>query len=171
MLGRWGRALVTGDVIEYGSHFLQHAVSLSQTAPLFERYPCALVFAIATLDLLVHALLHLALEDAGSRRLVIVGYLEDVRSVDPVVGTAAHDMVAVDIALVDGDLRRVSAGGGRRVGGHSMVHGSAEGTLSGLAAAGRNAHYCMSPNRSCHLAPGAFSPFNEAQVASRRRVK
>jgi hypothetical protein len=61
------------------------------------------------LDLLVHALLDFALKDTGTRRLVVVGYLEDVSGVDPVVGTTAHDMVAVDIALVDGNLQFVSA--------------------------------------------------------------
>jgi hypothetical protein len=68
-----------------------------------------LIFAISTLDLLVHALLDFALEDTGSGRLIVVGYLEDVGCVDPVVGTTAHDMVAVDIALVDGNLEFVSA--------------------------------------------------------------
>ena len=105
MLGRRRRAAVARDIVEDGAHLVQDAVALCQMASLLQRYPCALVFAITTLDLFVHALLDFALEDAGSRRLVVVGYLEDVGRVDPVVGAAAHDMVAVDIALVDGDLQ------------------------------------------------------------------
>lgn len=59
-----------------------------------------LVFAISTLHLLVHALLHLALQDTRARRLVVVGDFEDVRRVDPVVGAPAHDVVAADIVFV-----------------------------------------------------------------------
>lgn len=57
----------------------------------------------------MHALLDFALEDAGSGRLVVVGDLEDVGSVDPVVGAPAHYMVARDIALVHWHLGQVSA--------------------------------------------------------------
>ena len=59
-----------------------------------------LIFAISTLHFLVHALLHFALENAGSRRLVIVGDLEDMLRVDQVVRAAAHNMVSADIVLV-----------------------------------------------------------------------
>ena len=109
MLGRRWRAPVTGDVVEDGAHLVQNTIPLCQMSPLLEGYPCALVFTISTLDLLVHALLDFALKDTGTRRLVVVGYLEDVSGVDPVVGATAHDMVAVDIALVDGNLQFVSA--------------------------------------------------------------
>jgi hypothetical protein len=109
MFGRRRRAPVARHIVEDGAHLVQYAVALCQMAALLERYPCALVFAITALDLFMHALLDFALEDTGSGGLVVVGYLEDVGCVDPVVGATAHDMVAVDIALVDGDLGFVSA--------------------------------------------------------------
>ena len=80
MLGRRWRAPVTRDVVEDGAHLVQHTIPLCQMSPLLEGYPCALVFTISTLDLLVHALLHFALEDPRSRGLVVVGNLENVRS-------------------------------------------------------------------------------------------
>lgn len=135
MLGGRRGASVAGDIVEDGPHLVEDAVALGKMAALFEGDPGALVLAIAALDLLVHALLHFALEDAGARRLVVVGHLEDVGGVDPVVGAAAHDMVAVDIALVDGDLGSVS--------GLSQASGVAD------------ARCCMSPSRSCHQARGA----------------
>lgn len=63
-----------------------------------------LIFAVSTLHLLMHTLLHLALEDTGPGRLVVVGDLQDVGSVDPVIGATAHDMVARDIAFVHWNL-------------------------------------------------------------------
>jgi hypothetical protein len=104
MLGRRRRTPVAGYVVEDGAHLVQDAVALCKLAPLLKRYPCSLVLSISALHLLVHALLHFALEDTGSGGLVIVGNLEDMCSVDPVVGAASHNMVAVDIALVDRDL-------------------------------------------------------------------
>jgi hypothetical protein len=109
MLRRRRWAPVARHIVEDGSHLVQHAVALGQVAPLLERYPCALVLSIAALHLLVHALLHFALEDAGPGGLIVVGYLEDMGSVDPVVGAPSHNMVAVDIAFVDRDLRCVSS--------------------------------------------------------------
>lgn len=110
MFGRWRRASVAGDVVEDGAHLVEDAVALCQVAAFLERNPCALVLSIAALDLLVDAFLDLALEDTGARRLVVLGYLEDVGSIDPVVCATAHDMVAVDIALVDGDLGNMVSG-------------------------------------------------------------
>jgi len=109
MLGRRGWAPVARHVVEDGSHLVQDAVALGKVAPLLERYPCSLVLSVSALHLLVHAFLHFALEDTGSGRLVIFGDLQDVGSVDPVVGAASHDMVAVDIAFVDRDLQWVSS--------------------------------------------------------------
>lgn len=125
MLGRRRRAPVAGYVVEDGAHLVQHPIPLRQMSPLLEGDPSALVFAIATLHLLVHALLHFALEDTGSGGLIVVGYLEDVGSVDPVVCPAAHDMIAVHIALVDGDLGCVSGerySAGRKAGGGPSTH-------------------------------------------------
>jgi hypothetical protein len=69
-----------------------------------QRHPSPLVLAVAALDLLVDALLHFALEDAGARRLVEAGDLQDMGCIDPVVGATAHNMVAGYIGLVDGHL-------------------------------------------------------------------
>lgn len=104
MLGRRWRAPVAWYIVENGSHLFQDAIALCKVATFLKWNPCALILSIATLHLLVNALLHFALEDTGSGRLVVIGYLEDVGCVDPVVGAAAHDMVAVDIALIHGDL-------------------------------------------------------------------
>lgn len=104
---RWW-APVTGDVVEDGAHPVQHIVALSQSAAIFQRNPGALVLSIAALHLLVDALLDLALEDAGAGGLVVVGHLEDMGRIDPVVGAASHDMVAIDVAFINGHLRDVS---------------------------------------------------------------
>jgi hypothetical protein len=63
-----------------------------------------LILPVPALHLLVDARLHLALEDAGPRGLVIVGYLEDVGRIDPVVGAASHDMIRADGVLIDRHL-------------------------------------------------------------------
>jgi len=64
-----------------------------------------LVFSVSTLYFLVYALLHFALEDAGSTRLVVVRDLQDVCSVDPVVGSASHAVVTFAIELINRDLQ------------------------------------------------------------------
>jgi hypothetical protein len=151
MLGRRRRAPVAGYVVEDGAHLVQHAVALSQVPPDIQRYPCALVFAIAALHLLVHAFLYFALEDAGSGRLVVLGYLKDMRCVDPVVGTPAHDMVAVDIALIDGHLQAASVKSRKLV--KLLRH--CRGYSGYRTMEAHYARYCMSPNRSCRRARGA----------------
>jgi hypothetical protein len=75
MLRRRRRTPVARDVVKDGAHLMQHTVALRQMTTFLERYPCALVLSISALHLLMHALLHLALQDACSRRLVIVGNL------------------------------------------------------------------------------------------------
>lgn len=67
-----------------------------------------LVFAVSTLHFLMNPLLHLPLQDTGSRRLVEVGYFKDMRRIDPVIRATAHDMVAFDIDFVDRHLVAVS---------------------------------------------------------------
>lgn len=44
-----------------------------------------LIFAVSSLDLLVHALLHFALEDSRSRRLIVLSSFENMRRIDPVI--------------------------------------------------------------------------------------
>lgn len=56
-----------------------------------------MVFAIATLYLVVDSLLYFALKYTSSCRLVIIGDLQNVRSVDIIVGAASHNMVAVAV--------------------------------------------------------------------------
>lgn len=89
------------------------------------RCRLTLVFAITSLDLLVYAFLDFSLEDAGAGGLVVVGYLEDVRRVDPVVAAAAHDMVAIDVELIHTILsayvRKATLGVDRR-----WAHGTLE---------------------------------------------
>jgi hypothetical protein len=47
-----------------------------------------LIFAVASLHLLMHSLLHFSLQDPRSRRLVVCRSLQDVRCIDPVVYSA-----------------------------------------------------------------------------------
>ena len=68
------------------------------------RCSLTLIFPIATLHLLMDPLLHLPLKNSRPRRLVVVGYLQDVRRIDPVVGTASHDMMHADSVLIDRHL-------------------------------------------------------------------
>jgi hypothetical protein len=53
-----------------------------------------LILAVATLYLLMHALLDLSLEDARADALLVLGGLEDVGRIDPVVSSPSHNMNA-----------------------------------------------------------------------------
>ena len=64
-----------------------------------------LIFSVSTLHFLMYTLLHLALKDAGPTRLVVIRDLQDVGSVDPVVGSASHTVVTFAIELIHRDLR------------------------------------------------------------------
>jgi hypothetical protein len=64
-----------------------------------------LVFSVSTLHLLMYALLHLALKNAGPARLVVVRDLQDVGSIDPVVGSASHTVVTFAIELIHRNLQ------------------------------------------------------------------
>lgn len=44
-----------------------------------------LIFAVPSLNFLMHAFLHFAFEDASARRLIVPGKLQDVRRIDPVI--------------------------------------------------------------------------------------
>jgi hypothetical protein len=65
---------------------------------------CTLVFSVSTLHLLMHTFLYLTLEDPSSTGFIIFRDLQDVSSVDPVVGSASHTVVAFAVELVDRDL-------------------------------------------------------------------
>ena len=69
-----------------------------------------LVFAVATLDLLMDAFLHLSFEDPCSGRLVKASYLQDVGCIDPIVRSSAHDMVGPQLEFIHRYLKRVSKG-------------------------------------------------------------
>ena len=123
MFRRRGRAPVSGDKVEDRAKLLVHSVLCRKIFPFGQWDPCpyaelplahafsilianvhTLIFPIPPLHLLMHPLLHLPLQNPRSRRLVIVSHFQDVRRVDPVVGAAAHDMVAVGVVFVDRDL-------------------------------------------------------------------
>jgi len=70
--------------------------------------PPTLIFAITTLDFFVRPLLYLSLEDSRPRGFVKFSNFQDVRSIDPVVGPSAHDMVLFAFELIDGDLHFMS---------------------------------------------------------------
>jgi hypothetical protein len=108
MFRRRRRTSVSRYVVEDGQHLLEHAVALGQHAPVVQRHPGPLVLSVPALHFFVYAFLDFALEDSGTGRLVEVGDFEDVGRIDPVVGTAAHDVVAGDIELVDGDLQKLT---------------------------------------------------------------
>ena len=67
-----------------------------------------LIFAIAALNLLMVPLLHFLLQDPRPVWFVEASYLEDVGSVDIIVGAAAHDMFDASTGgnrdLIDGNL-------------------------------------------------------------------
>lgn len=62
---------------------------------------CTLILAVASLHLLVRAFLHFPFEYTGSSRLVVVGDLEDMCGIDPIVRTSTHYMIATDIEFID----------------------------------------------------------------------
>jgi hypothetical protein len=64
-----------------------------------------LIFAIATLNLLMDAFLDLLFENSRSCRFIIAGNLQNVGGIDPVVGSSSHDMVGRKFQLVDWNLQ------------------------------------------------------------------
>jgi len=73
--------------------FLATDISQQRVAQLLSSKGVrTLILSVAALDLLMHVLLYLTLEDPGSRRLVEACSLQDVCRVDPVIVAPAHDM-------------------------------------------------------------------------------
>ena len=68
------------------------------------RLHCTLIFSVSTLHLLVYTLLNLPLENSSSTRFIVFGNFQDMGSVDPVVGSASHAMIALAIEFVYRDL-------------------------------------------------------------------
>lgn len=67
-----------------------------------------LIFAIATLHFLMCSLLDLPFQDACSRRLIKPRCLENMSCIYPVIGSTAHDTVALDFEFIHWDLPGVS---------------------------------------------------------------
>lgn len=67
-----------------------------------------LIFAIASLNFLVDTLLNLTLQNSGSGRFVEVRHFENLCSIDPAIFSTTHDVVVIDVKLVNRDLREVS---------------------------------------------------------------
>ena len=63
-----------------------------------------LIFPISALYFFVHTFLHFSLEDSSSSWFIVIGDLQDMRRVDPIVGPTTHDVVSSDIVFVHGDL-------------------------------------------------------------------
>lgn len=59
-----------------------------------------LIFAITALHLLMNSLLYLSLQNPGARRFVVIGDLQDVCRIYPVIGSPAHDMIVLHVELV-----------------------------------------------------------------------
>lgn len=72
------------------------------------RLRLTLIFAISTLYLFMDTLLHFSLKNSGSRRFVVIGSLQDMCSIDPVVGASPHNIIAIGIVFVDRHLPIVS---------------------------------------------------------------
>ena len=103
---RW--AIIARYELENGAKLVIDIVALCQSLTLFKGNPGAfemsdipilnfntdewtLIFAIATLNLLMHLLLNLALKDSCTGGLVETSGLEDMRSIDPIIVAAAHN--------------------------------------------------------------------------------
>jgi hypothetical protein len=67
-----------------------------------------LVFAITSLDFFMYPLLHLSFKNASPGWLVVLGDFENVCSVDPIVGSPPHDMIAIAIVFIHRHLVVVS---------------------------------------------------------------
>jgi len=92
-------------VVQEGAEDVFDAVLPAELPPAAVVDPGALVLAVAALHLLVLARQDLFLEHLCALALVDTGHLEDLGSVEPAVGAAAHDGDAIDLHLVHGDAR------------------------------------------------------------------
>ena len=81
----WARARPSGRGIHVPSS-VRLDVERSKTLTL--------IFAVAALDLLMHALLDLSLEDARADALLVLGGLEDMGRINPVVSPSPHNVDA-----------------------------------------------------------------------------
>lgn len=122
-----------GDIVEEWREQGRNTELVRDLSTSFEGDPCALVFAIATLDDFVFSRQNLLLKDLCAPALIDPGDFEDLGSVDIGIDASAHDGNASHHALVDLDggvdsiidTRWLAgrSGGGRRVGCLSRRHG------------------------------------------------
>lgn len=80
-----------------------HTVLAADLDATLKRDPCALVFAVPSLHLLVLACLNFLLENLSAATLVHTGDLENLCGIEPTVGLATHDHDLVDLHFVDID--------------------------------------------------------------------
>lgn len=109
MAGSGRGAFAACCILEDESESVVDVVSAGELFSRFQGDPCALVFAISTLNLLVDVLLDLALEDASAGRFIEASTLEDMSGIDPIVYFAAHHMfleLRAKLVLIDGNLSR-----------------------------------------------------------------
>ena len=115
MFGRRRRAAVTRDEVEDPGDAVENAMLLCEHTALVERDPCALIFAISALDLLMDAFLYLPFEDSCSCRFIEACNFQNVSGIDPVVRSASHDMVGGDLEFIHRHLRsHVSGSSGHK---------------------------------------------------------
>jgi hypothetical protein len=116
--GRW--ALSTRSELKDGFELLVGIIPPGELLSSFQGYPGALIFAIATLDLLVDIFLNFAFEDTCAGRLVEASAFEDMSGIDPIVCSPAHYMFLelwAKLKFVYGNLDKlVSASCYREVG-------------------------------------------------------
>lgn len=100
------RASVTRDEIEDGRNAVKYAMLFGKRTTLGQRNPCALVFAITTLDLLMNTLLHFSFQNSSPCWFVKAGDFQDVSCIDPIVRSTSHDMVIANLEFIDGHLQK-----------------------------------------------------------------
>lgn len=105
MLWGRGRTSIAGYKIEDLGNAIEDTMLFCQRTTLGQRDPCALIFPISALNLLMHTFLNLTFQNSGSSRFVEACDFQDVGGIDPVVGSPSHDMVGANFELVDGYLR------------------------------------------------------------------
>lgn len=122
--------MIARFVVKNRQQLFQAASPLSQHAAISKRYPSAyiiagvngvnredvildlkkrtLIFAITSLHFLMRVFLNLSFQNSRTSRFVELGNFQNMRGVDPIVGSSTHNMVAINIILVYGNLHRRS---------------------------------------------------------------
>ncbi len=77
------------------------------TRPGINSRRCTLILSVATLNLLMKFFLDFSFQDTGSGRLVKASSFQNMRLIDPIVMTAAHNMflkIWSELKLIHRDL-------------------------------------------------------------------